>query len=167
MIQLIRPSIKYKDSFIQAVKEFQQEGIDADLNTQDLENNFDKLLLNLENQERGIGLKEGYIPASTLWLVDEDEFVGQVSIRHYLTEKLSQEGGHIGYKIRPPKRKMGYGTKILELALPFAKGLGIDPILITCDDTNIGSWKIIEKNGGILENKVNYNGKLKRRYWIK
>jgi len=41
-------------------------------------------------------------------------------------------------------------------------------ILITCDDDNTGSWKIIEKNGGILDNKINdpRDGKLVRRYWI-
>ena len=167
MIQLVQPSVEYKNSFIQAVKEFQQEERNMDFDVQDLEINFDKLLSDLENQKNGIGLKEGYVPASTLWLVDGDEFIGKVSIRHRLTEKLFQKGGHIGYEIRPSKRKIGYGTKILELALPLAKDLGINKILVTCDDDNIGSWKIIEKNGGILENRIEYDGKIKRRYWIK
>lgn len=106
------------------------------------------------------------MPASTRWLVDDGEFIGRVSVRHQLTEKLLQEGGHIGYGIRPSKRKMGYGTKILELALPLAKSLVIDKALLTCNDENLGSQKIIEKNGGVLENKVQLPTKLERRYWI-
>ena len=166
-IQLVKPVIKYKKSFIQGAKEFQKEGRNVDLDIEDLDKNFDKFVTKLLNEELGIGLKDGYIPASTLWLIDNDEFIGKVSIRHTLTEKLLQEGGHIGYEIRPSKRKMGYGTKILALAVKSAKNLGIEKILVTCDDDNIGSYKIIEKNGGILENKIGYQGKLKRRYWIK
>ena len=63
---------------------------------------------------------------------------------------------------------MGYGKMILKLALAEAKKLGILKALVTFDDTNTGSCKIIEANGGILEDKVE-NGKdnpLKRRYWI-
>lgn len=166
MVKLTRPSIKHKDSFIQAVKEFQQEGSNIKLDTQELSSDFNKLLDNFNNQENGAGLKEGYVPGSTFWLVDGDDFIGEVNIRHRLNEKLFQKGGHIGYEIRPSKRKMGYGAKILELALPLAKDIITDKILITCDDDNIGSWKIIEKNGGILENKIEYNDKLTRRYWI-
>ena len=42
-------------------------------------------------------------------------------------------------------------------------------VLLTCDDNNIGSAKIIEANGGILENiiKGEKDGESKkRRYWI-
>lgn len=165
-MQLVKPSIKYKNSFIQGVKEFQKEGRNIDLNINVLSKNFDKFVTKLLNEEKGIGLKEGYIPASTLWLIDNDEFIGKASIRHELTKELLQSGGHIGYEIRPSKRKMGYGTKILALALISARKLGIEKVLVTCDDDNIGSAKIIEKNGGILENKVNFQDKIKRRYWI-
>src|SRR3989339_17640 len=130
-IQLVKPVIKYKKSFIQGAKEFQKEGRNVDLDIEDLDKNFDKFVTKLLNEELGIGLKDGYIPASTLWLIDNDEFIGKVSIRHTLTEKLLQEGGHIGYEIRPSKRKMGYGTKILALAVKSAKNLGIEKILVT------------------------------------
>ena len=63
-------------------------------------------------------------------------------------------------------RNKGYGTKILELALDEAKKLGIEKALLTCEDDNINSAKVIEKNGGVLENKVTGDRKLKRRYWI-
>jgi len=166
MVKLVKPSIKYKQSFIEAAKEFMAEGRNKDSDILEFEKNFAALTTNLENEEKGIGLKDGYVPSSTRWLVDREEFIGRVSIRHKLTEKLAEEGGHIGYEIRPSKRNMGYGSKILEMAIPVADKLGIKKILITCDDDNVGSWKIIEKNGGVLQDKVETHGKLIRRYWV-
>lgn len=166
MIQLTKPSTKYKNTFIEAVKEFKAEGRNTDFNVQEMEKDFGKFLSHFEDQAKGINMPKGYVPASGFWLIDGDDFIGTVFIRHRLTKKLSQEGGHIGYEIRPSKRKMGYGSKILALALPKARELGIDRALVTCDDDNVGSAKIIEKNGGILENKVMVNGKLVRRYWV-
>jgi predicted acetyltransferase len=58
---------------------------------------------------------------------------------------LKQEGGHIGYSIRASERGKGYGTKMLKMVLPKVKELEIDRALITCDDTNIASQKVIEK----------------------
>ena len=79
-------------------------------------------------------------------------------------------GGHIGYFIRYSKWNKGYGSKMLSMTLERAKKLGLKKVLITCNDDNFASIKVIEKNGGILENKVtnNINGKelLTRRYWI-
>jgi predicted acetyltransferase len=172
-MELVKPSIEYKDSFIEAVKEFQADsersrfGLIDDLNISEVENNFEEYLEKISNKEKGIGLEEGQVPASSLWLIEDGVVVGIVSLRHKLNEKLLKMGGHIGYGIRPSKRKMGYGAKILELALREAKKLGIDKVLVSCDDDNVGSYKIIEKNGGVLENKIiGDEGKLKRRYWI-
>jgi predicted acetyltransferase len=41
-------------------------------------------------------------------------------------------------------------------------------LLVTCDDDNIGSRKIIEKNGGVFEGLVKNTREMvaKRRYWI-
>lgn len=57
---------------------------------------------------------------------------------------------------------------MLTFALPIAKELGITNILVTCDDSSVGSIKTIEANGGILENTVLVEGtsSLKRRNWI-
>ncbi len=172
-MELVKPSIEYKDSFIEATKEFQAEGRNLNIDTEEFlkSGSIEKYLEKLKKQEKGLDLPEGYIAHSVFWLVDNGEFMGAIDIRHKLTEHLEKIGGHIGYSIRPTKRKMGYGTKMLALALPEAKKLGIDRVLLTCDDDNIASAKIIESNGGILENKIigaygKEDGKLKRRYWI-
>lgn len=117
-------------------------------------------------------LKPGYVPAYEYFIVDDDKFIGRLSIRSSLTPRLLQYGGHIGYGINPKYWKMGYGTGALKLGLEKAKELvQEEKVLITCDDDNIGSAKIIERNGGILENKVTNTDQgdtfLTRRYWIK
>jgi predicted acetyltransferase len=173
-MQLVLPSSRYEASFIEAVEAYQKEdGIDRldiyQLNLQYLKDNFQEYVKKLISESEGKNLPEGYVPQTTLWLIDRDEFIGRVSIRHELTEQLLKVGGHIGYDIRPSKRKMGYGKKILEMALPEAKKLGIEKVLVTCNETNIGSKKIIEENGGVLENIVEMGERKPRklRYWIK
>ncbi|MBP5408005.1 MAG: GNAT family N-acetyltransferase [Bacilli bacterium] len=114
----------------------------------------------------------GYVPAYHFILVDEDKFIGEIHIRTYLTEKLLQYAGHIGYGINPKYWNQGYGKAMLRMALEQYKDLiEDDNILITCDDDNIASSRIIEANGGVLENKVVniVEGKevFTRRYWIK
>ena len=51
---------------------------------------------------------------------------------------------------------------MLAAALPVARSLGIDQALLTCDQDNLASRKVIEANGGVLEDK---NGD-KVRYWV-
>lgn len=174
-MELVLPSAEYKDSFIKAVKEFQADTEDSmrhkkyrELSIPELEADFGSFIERELGHARGEHIPEGYVPWSDYWLVDKGEFIGRISIRHRLNDWLKKIGGHIGYDIRPSKRRQGYGSKILGLALPKAKELGIERILITCDIANIPSGKIIEKNGGVLENVVPNpeTGTEKFRYWI-
>jgi predicted acetyltransferase len=72
-------------------------------------------------------------------------------------------GGHIGYAVRPTARRRGHATAALALMLPVAAERGIDPVLVTCDTDNVGSRRVIEANGGVLED---VRGQ-KMRYWIR
>jgi len=91
-----------------------------------------------------------------------------VRLRHALTPHLAQIGGHIGYNVRPSQRRQGYGTALLAYTLEQARQFGLTGVLITCDTDNIGSARIIEKNGGQLINQTMVDGyaKLISRYWI-
>ena len=61
------------------------------------------------------------------------------------SSKLLKYGGHIGYAINPKYWKMGYGKELLKLGLEKARELIEEKnILLTCDNDNIGSYKIIE-----------------------
>jgi predicted acetyltransferase len=99
---------------------------------------------------------------TVLWFVDGDHWLGRLSIRHHLTPALLEVGGHIGYVVRPSARRQGHATKMLAQSLPVAAGLGIDPALVTCDDDNLASRKVIEACGGELEDER--HGKF--RYWV-
>jgi predicted acetyltransferase len=71
---------------------------------------FQSMVQFLLDSENGENLPEGWVPDSTYWLVTEDQqIVGAVNIRHTLTDKLLNSGGHIGYGIRPSERRKGYG----------------------------------------------------------
>jgi predicted acetyltransferase len=70
--------------------------------------------------------------------------------------------------VLPAHRRRGYATEILQQSLIIIRAIGVDRVLVTCDDDNIGSMKVIEKCGGVLESVVTYDGDRigKRRYWI-
>lgn len=160
-MKLVLPSVEYKDSFIEAVKEFQENADYSDRNKRyrrlsipELKQDFNSFVQKERSHARGENIREGHVPYTTCWLVDKGKFVGQANIRHRLNDHLLQIGGHIGYDIRPSKRGQGYGNKILGFALQKARELGIARVLITSDVRNEASRNIIEKNGGILENQI-------------
>lgn len=111
---------------------------------------------------------EGRVPGTEYWLEDAGSIVACIRLRYRLTPELEQEGGHIGYDVRPTMRRRGYGTQLLRLALPVLRDLGISRVRITCDDDNVGSAKVIERNGGVLCGKgiSGETGKTVRQYWI-
>ncbi len=104
----------------------------------------------------------GFVAMTTLWWVEGDEYLGRLSIRHELTDWLRDFGGHIGYVVRPTARRQGHATAMLKAALPLARGVGIDPALLTCDDTNAASRRVIESNGGVFEDQRGD----KLRFWV-
>jgi len=110
----------------------------------------------------GTSRPDGLVPQTTLWWVEGDDYLGGLSIRHQLTDSLREFGGHIGYSVRPSARRQGHASAMLAAALPLARDLGIDPALITCDDTNVGSRRVIESNGGIFEDQREN----KLRFWV-
>ncbi len=112
--------------------------------------------------ERGEGLAPGHVPATLWWLADRDEIVGTIQLRHSLNDYLQREGGHIGYAVRPSARRRGHAGAGLELVLDECVRRGIDPVLLTCDDDNVGSSRTIEAHGGVLEDVVAGL----RRYWV-
>ena len=118
----------------------------------------------LRQRARGEQLPPHHVPSTFLFGFDGTRIVGRVSIRHELNDFLLREGGHIGYVVVPEFRRRGYATAMLRRSLEISRhDLGIDRVLLTCDDDNVASIRTIEKNGGVLEN---IGTGPRRRYWI-
>jgi predicted acetyltransferase len=129
---------------------------------------WDAYLKILEEQCAGIGLPPGWVPATFLVADVAGVIVGRSSIRHALNDLLEREGGHIGYGVLPGHRRRGYATAILRQSLVIARASGVDRVLVTCDDDNVGSIAVIEACGGRLDSTVQRAAGASpvRRYWI-
>jgi len=138
------------------------------LQVHELGDDFTACVEQLERESRGEGMPDWFVPQLTCWLVQSGRLLGEVRLRHRLTPPLENFGGHIGYVVRPSEWGKGYGTRLLALALEQARALGLPRVLIVCDDENIASARVIEKNGGVLDSwgVSPIDGKPTRRYWI-
>jgi predicted acetyltransferase len=105
----------------------------------------------LGQQSLGIGLPDGWVPSTFLVADVGGRIVGRTSIRHRLTEELARLGGHIGFCVLPTHRRCGYATQILRQSLVIACQLELPEVLLTCDESNVGSRVVIEACGGTLE----------------
>ena len=127
---------------------------------------FEEFLKQLEEKKHAPKTKDR-VPSTLFILTDFKGYIyGAVSFRHELNSHLEDFGGHIGYGIRKSEQKKGYGTLQLKLTLDLLKSKGYDQVLVTCDEDNIGSRKVIEANGGRLEGKIYKHDAYVLRYYI-
>ncbi len=174
MPELILPDVRVRESFLQAVREVVTEGNRAEAAYLGSEQTryraewsspegFAEYVATVradgaETTPRRIGI----VPHTTWWWVDGEDYVGRISVRHRLTDFLRDVGGHVGYYVRPSRRRRGHATAMLRAVLPYAADLGLERVLVTCDDTNEGSRRVIEAAGGVLEDQQG----VKLRFWL-
>lgn len=174
-MKLIRPTTKYQNDYLKALSEIESlepknlSMLAKHARPEEIREDFGGYVSKLKSFAEGKNLPSGFVACTILWLIDDDDkFVGQASIRHQLTEFLLRQGGHIGYIITPSSRRRGLGTEILRLSIKAAQKLGIKKILVTCNPENTGSKKIILKNGGKLDDSIDFRDgeQVKLRFWI-
>ncbi|MGH3731326.1 MAG: GNAT family N-acetyltransferase [Micromonosporaceae bacterium] len=176
MADLVAPTETVRRSFLEAMAEFRAEGrggADDDTMIGSEHRRYGDTWHTVEGFQGYLralwaeGLPdtprpEGWVPQTTLWWLEGEEYLARIGIRHSLTPFLRDVGGHIGYDVRPTARRLGHATAMLAAALPVAYGLGIESVLITCDADNHASRTVIERNGGVLEDQ---RGE-KLRFWV-
>lgn len=168
---LIKPSIEYSKQ----INEYRQEFLNADdsmdgcgpLRRLGDTEEYIKACKDYENIDT---VPKDKVQATQFFCIrkTDNKLVGMIQVRHYFNDYLEKYAGHIGYSIRPTERRKGYAKEMLKLALPFCREIGLDKVLITCSEGNIGSEKTIRANGGIYESTVhepNSDRNLKR-FWI-
>lgn len=168
-VYLARPSMEYYQEYMSFYQEWKQSGeaivpwiVEKD------PSDFPAYVRYLQDEENGEKLKPGWVANSTYWLINEQgKIAGAVNIRHALTEGLLNTGGHIGYGVVPSQRRKGYATAILEQSLQKTRELGLNRVLLACDEGNVGSEKTIVKNGGVFESVfIEEDGNVVKRFWI-
>ena len=170
--KLVKPSTEYQDSFIEAIKEFQEEGRYQFLKRDEIKSNFEEFVSDLNENRRHLHLPyEDWVepvPETILWMVKEKEFIGSFNIRHRLNWHLEKWGGHINFLIRPSMRGKGFGKKILRKGMPCACFLGVDKVLITVDPNNPAAIKTVESSGAVFDDETQATEKFpaRRRYWL-
>ena len=164
--------MRFRESFLAAMQEFVDEGragtesmIGWDLDTfGDSWHTDEGFAAYVETTlaEAVRPRRPGFVCQTSWWWTEDDQYVGRISLRHELDDRLREWGGHIGYDVRRSRRRQGHGTRMLAAVLLEASGRGIDPALVTCDVDNVASRGVIEANGGVLEDQRG----AKLRWWV-
>ena len=168
-IILVKPNLSYADE----ITKYKEESLKESplINGSAGLNRFSSIedwLEELKKRSSEDTVPEGLVPSSTyLGIREKDNYiVGMIDIRHYLNEYLTQVGGNIGYSVRKSERNKGYAKQMLKLALEKCKELKIKKVLITCDEDNIASEKVILSANAKLEDIRCIDGENKKRFWI-
>ncbi len=122
-----------------------------------------------DEQRQGLNPSTYRVRGVQLGAFVDGELVGRASLRFELNEFFAERGGHVGYGVAPAHRRKGYATEILRQALIILRAEGVERVLVTCDNQNVGSARVIVENGGVFESvlpPVESDPIETCRYWI-
>lgn len=163
-MELRRPTLADKEAVLDMIREFEETGSAHDGGFWDTENfDYEDWLLHNADAEMGLNIPEDWVPAIQLVGFEDEKAVGFLNLRLRLNDYLFQQGGHIGYSVRPSERGKGYAKDMLEQGVRAAISKNIERVLVTCSEKNPASRAVILANGGILEDVRDTT----ERYWIK
>ena len=170
--KLIIPTMEYADE----IRAYRQEFFDFESSFDGCgslrrhENPEDWLEMNRLLSSRDTLPEEKYVVSTQFIYVrqSDNKIVGMIQVRHYLNDYLRKIAGHIGYSVRPSERRKGYAKAMLADSLDFCRELGLDKVMVSCADDNVGSRKTILSNGGVYDGTVfdEEDNENIERYWI-
>jgi predicted acetyltransferase len=171
MPQLILPTTRLRESWLESRAEWGREyQSGAGLNVGDDVDTADGFAAWVRRLHRAADPSfpagDGRVHATYWWVAEGETYLGAITLRHTLNDFLLRAAGHIGYGIRPSARRQGHATWALAAVLPRAGALGLGRVLVTCEDSNIGSARTIENCGGVLKDVRETELGRTRRYWI-
>jgi predicted acetyltransferase len=167
-LELIEPIVGFEASYRDLIDDFGDE-ILIPFPLRYPHDDFPVLIQRLRKNAEGLDLDEGRVASSTFWLVENQaDIIGVSNLRHEINDALKRIGGHIGYGVRPSRRREGHATEMLRLTLLEARKRRIERVLLTCDRENEPSVKTILNNGGQFDSEeyVDVHGGVIARYWI-
>ena len=161
---LRRPTLADKEAVLEMMAEFEKSQSAHDGGFWDAENFvYEEWLEENLQAEAGLNIPENWVPAIQLISFDvAGQALGFLNLRLRLNDYLLENGGHIGYSIRPSERGKGYAKEALGQGLQVAKEKNIKKALVTCSTENPASRVVIVTNGGLFEDVRNGV----ERYWI-
>ncbi len=112
---------------------------------------FNSYVKILDESRDGINLGPQEVPTTSLFAFFDSHIVGKISIRHHLNPLLEMRGGHVGFGVLSLYRGNGFAKQMLALSLAYCRKIGLKKILLTCDESNDPSIKVIIRNGGVLD----------------
>ena len=155
-MKLVFPTPEYKEKAIEYIQEFYEYNSEINgsgaLDRFLRESTYEEWLVKIRKDIDIANVEKPRVPALTYFYVreEDDRIVGMINIRLALSDFLREEGGHIGYSVRPTERKKHYATDMLKAGVEVLNTIGINEVFVSCDKENLASSGTILNNGGKL-----------------
>jgi predicted acetyltransferase len=163
--QLIKPNIKYIDSYIDAITEGSYTPMQGDFGNvkAELVERDPQSFINYLNSKTPIpmnylGQQYSISNHELFWLVSSAQFIASVALRYdHNCPPLTEAYGHIGVSARPALINKGCAARGYIKHLPTIyskfKDNGFKQITLSCEEDNVSSKRMIEHTGGIFNGK--------------
>ena len=119
-MELVAPSPEYFPSFRRALQEWggaHQDGAGIrDAAALQARAGFEHWVEQLLAEEN-VPASPGHVTCTYRWIVEGDEYLGSIALRHELNDFLRAYGGHVGYGVRPSARGRGLASAYLALVV--------------------------------------------------
>jgi len=167
-LRLVRPHPRYRAAFLRSAEDHVERSGDPSRAREYARAlaDFDGYLAELRVFAASDEPRPGVVRQRNYWLTDGEDVLGHLRLRLRLNERLHWLGGHIGYDVPPSQRGRGYATRMLALGVREAALRGLHRVLLTADAANAASIRVIESNGGTFDREYEFEGVVRRRFWI-
>ena len=167
-LRLVKPHLRYRAAFLRCARDHVAASADPERSGEYARAlaDFPAYLAELRYFATHDEPRPGLVRQRNFWLTDGREVLGHLRLRERLNPRLTRLGGHIGYDVPPAQRRKGYATRMLALGLEEAAARGLARVLLTANANNVASIKVILRNGGRLDDEYEFEGVVRRRYWI-